>query len=135
MENGDGEGVKERSMDVALRDGGLVAQIVQCLDCDMDRHAAALVCRVWNEAVVPNLSGAARAALLAHHGPGPVAVHEPAGGSGPAGGRRGVPAAAGVADRPHRSGAAEPDGGRRGGFRRAVCGLEPGAIVVPAVAS
>jgi F-box/leucine-rich repeat protein 2/20 len=51
MENGDGEGVKERSMDVALRDGGLVAQIVQCLDCDMDRHAAALVCRVWNEAV------------------------------------------------------------------------------------
>lgn len=53
-ENGDGDGEvggKERSMDVALRDGGLVAQIVQCLDSEVDRHAAALVCRVWNEAV------------------------------------------------------------------------------------
>lgn len=45
------ENEKERSMDVALRDGGLVTQIVQFLDSDVDRHAAALVCRIWNEAV------------------------------------------------------------------------------------
>lgn len=42
---------EESSMDVALRDGGLVAHIVQKLDSEVDRHAAALVCRVWNESV------------------------------------------------------------------------------------
>jgi F-box/leucine-rich repeat protein 2/20 len=47
----DAECVREESMDVALRDGGLVTQIVQRLDSEVDRHAAALVCRVWNEAV------------------------------------------------------------------------------------
>jgi F-box/leucine-rich repeat protein 2/20 len=41
----------DREMDVALRDGGLVAQIVQKLENSVDRHAAAMVCRVWNEAV------------------------------------------------------------------------------------
>nr|XP_024365135.1 F-box/LRR-repeat protein 4-like [Physcomitrium patens]PNR27440.1 hypothetical protein PHYPA_029592 [Physcomitrium patens] len=55
--HGDGESgreseeANENSMDVALRDAGLVGHIVQALESDVDRHSAALVCRVWNEAV------------------------------------------------------------------------------------
>lgn len=41
----------ESSMEVVLRDGGLVAQIVQKLDNSIDRHAAAMVCRAWNDVV------------------------------------------------------------------------------------
>lgn len=38
-------------MEVALRDAGLVTRIVQFLGSDVDRRCAALVCRLWSEAV------------------------------------------------------------------------------------
>lgn len=50
--DGDGEGKgKENAMEVALRDGGLVSRIVTFLPSDLDRHSAALVCKLWNDAV------------------------------------------------------------------------------------
>lgn len=48
---GEGESAKEKSMEEVVRDGALVAQIVQHLMSDVDRQSAASVCKVWNEAV------------------------------------------------------------------------------------
>ena len=48
--DGDGAG-QETAMDIALRDGGVVARIVHFLDRDVDRYCAALVCKLWNEAI------------------------------------------------------------------------------------
>ncbi|BBN09890.1 hypothetical protein MPTK1_4g23540 [Marchantia polymorpha subsp. ruderalis] len=45
-------GGEETSMDKVMRDGGVVALIVEKLRSAHDRYAAALVCRLWHDAVV-----------------------------------------------------------------------------------
>ncbi|CAM6099997.1 unnamed protein product [Calypogeia fissa] len=50
VNNNSSSGV-ESSMEVVLRDGGVVSNIVSKLRTARDRYAAALVCRLWHDAV------------------------------------------------------------------------------------
>ncbi|KAG0576775.1 hypothetical protein KC19_5G106700 [Ceratodon purpureus] len=45
------EDANANAMEVVMGDAGLVSHMVQYLQSDVDRHCAALVCKVWNEAV------------------------------------------------------------------------------------
>jgi hypothetical protein len=51
MEKVDSKWGEETSMEAVLRDGGVVSNIISKLRTARDRHAAALVCRLWHDAV------------------------------------------------------------------------------------
>lgn len=51
MDDNSSSGGMESSMEVVLRDGGVVSDIVSRLRTARDRYAAALVCRLWHDAV------------------------------------------------------------------------------------